>query len=124
LGETSIPLSATPSPYLTLLSQQEYQARQTLTLVNRGPGQPEKQNLWVALIRTLPPYQEVQSLEITPKEYTLITDEYGNQYAEFDLSEHPAGATIVIQLDYQLVVNELAYDISACQGKLPDSFSA
>ena len=97
--------------------------RQILTLVNHGPGQPEKQNLWVALIRTLPPYQEVLSIEITPKEFTLITDEYDNQYAEFDLSDHPAGTTKVVQIDYRIVVNELAYDLSVCQGDLPDDFT-
>jgi transglutaminase-like putative cysteine protease len=123
LREKSTSLGATPSPYLTVLSHQEYQVRQTLTLVNQGPGQPEKQNLWVALIRTLPPYQEVLSLEVTPNEYTLITDEYGNQYAEFNLSDHPAGTTKVVQIDYLLVVNELTYDLTACEGELPDDFT-
>ena len=117
------PKSATLSPLVTVLSQHEYRARQTLTLENKGPGQPEKQNLWVALIQTLPPYQEVLSREITPKAYTLITDEYGNQYAEFDLSEHPAGTTKEVQINYHLVVNELAYDLSVCQGELLDDFT-
>jgi transglutaminase-like putative cysteine protease len=122
LRKTSISAVTTPSPFMTVLGQQKFQVRQTLTLVNRGPGQPEKQNLWVALIRTLPPYQEVLSLVISPTEYTLITDEYGNQYAEFDLSDHPAGTTRVVQIDYRLAVNELAYDLSVCQGELPDEF--
>jgi transglutaminase-like putative cysteine protease len=107
----------------TVLSQREYHLHQTLTLVNKGPGQPEKQNLWVALIHTLPPYQEVLSMEVSPKEYTPITDEYGNQYAEFDLSDHPAGTTKVVQIDYRVVINELDYDLSVCQGERPDDFT-
>jgi len=30
----------------TVLRQREYIVHQQLTLVNKGPGQPEKQNLW------------------------------------------------------------------------------
>jgi transglutaminase-like putative cysteine protease len=121
--ENSTPPETTSSEYVKVINQQEYQVRQNLTLVNHGPGQPEKQNLWVALIRSLQPYQEVLSLEITPKEYSLITDEYGNQYAEFDLSDHPAGTTKEVQIEYHLVVNELAYNLADCEGDLPGDFT-
>jgi transglutaminase-like putative cysteine protease len=94
-----------------------------MTLFNEGTGQPEKQNIWVALIRDFPPYQEVRSMEISPQDYELITDEYGNQYAEFDLSDHPAGKTIQVEIDYRLVVHELAYDLSACAGEMPDAYT-
>jgi transglutaminase-like putative cysteine protease len=106
-----------------VVGQREYTVRQTLKLVNEGPGQPDKQNLWVALIQSVPPYQEVRSMEVTPDGYTLVTDELGNRYAEFDLSDHPAGTTKAVQIDYRLVVNELEYDLSACQGELPDEFT-
>ena len=53
-------------------------------MVNSGDGKPEQQNLWVALIRDFAPYQEVLSVKISPSNYQLLTDEYGNQYAEFD----------------------------------------
>ena len=120
--EMPVPAGATPSPNVNVLGQQEYQLRQTIRLENHGPGQPEKQNLWVALIRTFPPYQEVLSMTVSPEDYTPITDEYGNQYAEFDLSDHPAGTTKEIQIDYRIVINELAYDLSSCQGELPGDF--
>ena len=110
------------SPLVTILSQVEYEVHQTLTLVNEGSGQPEKQNIWVALIRDFPPYQEVMSTQISPADYELITDEYGNQYAEFDFSRHPAGTTITVQIDYRVAVNELAYDLSRCEGELVDDF--
>ena len=121
-ADLSTPFSTTPNPAVTILGQREYAVHQQLTLVNEGPGQPEKQNIWVALIRDFPPYQEVRSMEISPKDYELVIDEYGNQYAEFDFSKHPAGTTKMVQIDYRVVVNELAYDLSVCEGELLDDF--
>jgi transglutaminase-like putative cysteine protease len=110
------------SPLVTILGQREYEVHQQLTLVNEGPGQPEKQNIWVALIRDFAPYQDVISMEISPADYELITDEYGNQYAEFDFSGHPAGSDKVIEINYRVTVNELTYDLSACEGELLHDF--
>jgi transglutaminase-like putative cysteine protease len=120
--DLSPPFSTTPNPVVTILGQREYAVHQQLTLVNEGPGQPEKQNIWVALIRDFPPYQEVRSMEISPKDYELVIDEYGNQYAEFDFSKHPTGTTKIVQIDYRVAVNELAYDLSVCEGELLDEF--
>jgi len=69
----------TPGGQVTIQSQRVYAVHQQITLVNKGPGKPEKQNIWVALIRTLPPYQLVQSMQVSPAKYTAVTDEYGNQ---------------------------------------------
>ncbi len=117
-----IPSAATPGAHTSILGQREYLVHQQLELVNQGPGQPEKQNIWVALIRDFPPYQAVPSMEISPNNYQLVTDEYGNHYAEFDFSGQPAGTTQTIQIDYRVVVNELSYDLSGCQGPLLDEF--
>jgi len=100
----------------------DYTVHQEIKLANAGPGEPEKQNIWVALIRDLPPYQQVRSMLVSPADYELVVDEYGNNYAEFDFSRQPAGTTQVVQIDYQVGVNELTYDLSACQGELPDVF--
>ena len=107
---------------MTILGQREYIVHQQLMLFNEGPGHPEKQNIWLALIRDFSPYQEVQSMEISPKDYELVVDEYGNQYAEFDFSNHPAGVTKTVKIDYRVAVNELAYDLSVCEGELLDDF--
>ena len=120
--DSLIPAGTTPGPLVTILDHREYVVHQQLALVNEGSGQPEKQNIWVALIRDLPPYQEVQSMEISPKDYELVVDEYGNHYAEFDFSEQPAGTTQTVNIDYRVAVNELTYDLSVCQGELPDDF--
>ncbi|HVN53588.1 MAG TPA: transglutaminase domain-containing protein [Anaerolineaceae bacterium] len=108
---------------MKILGQHRYLVHQQLVLANEGPGQPEKQNIWVALIRDFPPYQTVPSMEITPKDYQLVIDEYGNHYAEFDFSGQPSGATRVVKIDYQVVVNELEYNLSDCQGKLLNDFN-
>jgi transglutaminase-like putative cysteine protease len=109
---------------MTILGQRQYIVHQQVELINEGPGQPEKQNFWVALIRDFPPYQHVQSMEVSPQGYTLVTDEEGNQYAEFDFSKQPAGTTQVVNIDYRLTVNEITYDVSTCQGDLPDIFTS
>jgi transglutaminase-like putative cysteine protease len=117
-----IPANTTPGTRVTILSQREYDVHQQITLVNEGPGQPEKQNIWVALIRDFAPYQHVLSMQISPKDYESVVDEYGNHYAEFDFSKQPAGTTQTVKIDYQVVVNELAYDLSTCKGELPDEY--
>jgi transglutaminase-like putative cysteine protease len=117
------PAKITPGPRVTQLGQHVYQVHQQLALVNDGPGQPEKQNIWVALIRDFPPYQNVLSMEVSPQDYQPVVDEYGNQYAEFDFSGQPAGTTQTVTIDYRVAVNELAYDLSTCQGDLIDDFT-
>ena len=101
----------------------EYEVRETLTLVNEGAGRPSKQNIWIALIRDLPPYQTVRSREITPNDYQLITDEYGNQYAEFDLGDMAPGETVQIKIEYRVALHEPAYDLADCTGDMPDEFT-
>jgi len=120
--DSLIPASTTPGSLETILGQRDYVVHQQLTLVNVGPGQPEKQNLWVALIRDFLPYQQVRSMEVTPNAYSLLIDELGNHYAEFDFSGQPAGNTQTVKIDYRVAVNELAYDLAGCEGELPQFF--
>jgi transglutaminase-like putative cysteine protease len=107
---------------VSIVDSIEYEIVERLTVVNEGPGEPSKQNLWMALIRDVTPYQDVLSMEITPADYQISFDEYGNQYAEFDLSEMPAGTEIPIEVKYVVRVNELSYDLSKCKGDLPEEF--
>ena len=122
IGGSVTPQAGKTSPAISVIGQREYFVVQKLVLTNAGPGQPEKEDLWVALIRDFPPYQEVKSLSISPDRYTLVTDEYGNQYAEFDFSNHPAGSSRTVEIKTRVVVNELAYDLSDCDGDLPHEF--
>ena len=123
IEKTASNKQGTISHAASVVSTQAYAVRQTISLVNIGEHKPANQNLWVALIHDIPPYQEVTSREISPGEYTLVTDEYGNQYAEFDLSEHPAGTQIKVEIQYEVSVNEIVYDLSTCEGELPVEFT-
>jgi transglutaminase-like putative cysteine protease len=118
-----IPATANPGPHVTILGQKEYAVHQEVHLVNQGAGRPEKQNIWIALIGDYPPYQELQSMRVSPADYQLVVDEYGNHYAEFDFSGQPARSTKTVKFDYQVAVNELAYDLSSCEGDVPAEFT-
>ena len=100
-----------------------YDITESLEVVNRGPGQPSKQNIWVALISDVEPYQKVLSTTISPAGYTIITDEYGNRYAEFNLDDMPPGASVPIEIRYQVRVEDIEYDLGDCSGDLPDFFT-
>jgi transglutaminase-like putative cysteine protease len=106
----------------TLGETRRYLVRQHLSLSNVGTGKPEKQNLWVALIRDFEPYQRVSERLISPESYVLFSDEYGNLYAEFDLSEHPPGTTIEVEIESRVEVYEVAYEWSQCEGPVLDDF--
>jgi transglutaminase-like putative cysteine protease len=120
--DSMVPAATTPGARMTILGRRTYVVHQKLTLVNDGAGQPEKQNIWIALIRDFPPYQDVLAMEVSPNDFQLVVDEYGNHYAEFDFSKQPAGTTQTVEIDYRVVVNDLAYDLSTCQGELPGDF--
>jgi hypothetical protein len=113
----------TPGPKETILGQREYQVSLKVTLDNVGTGAPEKQNIWIALIRDFPSFQEVKSMKISTHKYLLVVDEYGNHYAEFDFSGQAAGTTQTVQIDYNLLVNELSYNLDDCQGDVPVEFT-
>ncbi len=116
-------IAATPGDHVTITGQRQYHLQEQFTIVNEGPAAPEKQNLWVALIRDFPPYQQVGSTLVSPQKYTKIVDEYGNPYAEFDFSGQKAGTTQTVTIDYQVTVNELTYDLADCQGSLSKEFT-
>jgi transglutaminase-like putative cysteine protease len=118
------PIVTTSGAQVTILGQRKYHVQERFTLTNEGPAAPEKQNLWVALIRDFLPYQRVDTMQISPQEYTKIVDEYGNPYAEFDFSGQRAGTTQTVSIDYQVTVNEVTYDLTDCQGSLPSEFTA
>jgi transglutaminase-like putative cysteine protease len=107
----------------TVANSVSYNITQNITLVNEGPMQPEKHNIWVALISDQAPYQEIISREIKPANYIIGTDEHGNHYAEFDLKEIEPGNTVQIVISYEVEINELTYDLADCKGDLPDEYN-
>ena len=109
---------------ITQIGLESYRVEESFTVFNRGPGVPSKQNVWLALLRDFPPYQTVHSMEIIPSGYQLLTDEYGNRYAEFDFSEQPASSKIVIKASYEISLQAVAYDLGECLGDLPDFYTS
>jgi transglutaminase-like putative cysteine protease len=107
----------------TIASTISYDVSQNITLVNEGPAQPDKHNIWVALIGDQSPYQQIISREIRPENYVIVSDEYGNQYAEFDFKDLEPDSSAQINIDYQVAIHELAYDLADCAGGLPDEFN-
>ncbi len=122
---SSPPVALTDGPSsarMSIQGQYDYMVHQRITLANAGTDRPQKQNLWVALIRDFEPYQRVRRREISPDTYVLVNDEYGNLYAEFDLSDHPPGTTIEVEIETRVVVYEVAYKWSQCEGPMLDDF--
>jgi transglutaminase-like putative cysteine protease len=105
------------------VGSQSYTIHQTITLSNEGNQQPDQQNLWVALIRDVDPYQTVQSRTISPENYVIVNDEYDNQYAEFDFKDHPAGTRIVVEIEYRVTIYEQIVEPGKCEGALPNEFT-
>lgn len=93
-----------------------------MQIVNRGEGVPAKQNLWVALISDAEPYQRVERMDISPPPDAIVVDEYGNRYAEFDLSQQAPGS-VAITLSYGVTVNVVVADLTDCEGELPAEFT-
>lgn len=114
-GETSFELS----PAVRVLDSTDYEVIQHLKITNHGPGSPSKHNLWAAVIRDLPPYQQVLERSILAQNYRTFEDEYGNLIAEFDLSGLSPGESVTVEIRYKVKVNHVAYDLTECEGTLP-----
>jgi len=100
-----------------------YKITQEITLVNEGPMQPDKHNIWVALIKDQAPYQDVISRKIQPANYVIVYDEYDNQYAEFDFKDLLPGGSAQINISYEVDVHELIYDLVDCEGDRPNEYN-
>jgi transglutaminase-like putative cysteine protease len=118
LGGTPLPPVRPPVVVETV----EYGVEQTVTLVNGRPGTTTNIRLRVALLRDIEPYQVVTSTEITPYAFETITDDYGNEYAEFEFTDVAPGGKVAVKLRYEVRVNELDFDLGNCEGPLPDIF--
>jgi transglutaminase-like putative cysteine protease len=117
------PATATPRPEPpTILSQAEYEVVERVRLTNAGPGTTESLTLWVALVTSRPPYQEVLDSQVQPSVFEVVTDEYGNQYARFEFEDVSPGGSVETTLTYQVRVNELVHELSHCHGEMPSLY--
>ena len=117
------PATATPSSEPpTIPSQAEYQVVERVRLTNAGPGVAESVTLWVALVTSRHPYQEVLDSQVLPSGFEAVADEYGNQYARFEFQDLSPGASVEATLTYQVRVNEVIHELSYCHGEMPSLY--
>jgi transglutaminase-like putative cysteine protease len=116
--------TATPSPQIVvprILSQVDYQVEERIVLTNAGPGVVDRLTLWVAMIRSLEPYQDVLDHEVQPTPVEWLHDEYGNSYARIQFENLAAGESVETIVTSTVRVNELAHDLSLCSGDTPST---
>jgi transglutaminase-like putative cysteine protease len=106
-----------------VLESLRYQVTEHIEVVNLGPGQTHKHNLWLALIQSRAPYQSVTDLKIASPAYSLVEDEFGNLYLQFDFGELPIGQPVVIELKYQVSINRLRSDLTICDGPTIEGYT-
>jgi transglutaminase-like putative cysteine protease len=99
-----------------------YDLVHTIDLENIGSGEASRINIWVALIRSISPYQEVLSMEITPEDYSTLSDNYENDYAVFEFKEVPAGEIRQVEINYKVKVHRLDFELGECSGTVPDEY--
>jgi transglutaminase-like putative cysteine protease len=99
-----------------------YDLVHTIDLENFGAGEASRIQIWVALVRSIAPYQELISMMITPVDCATISDIYDNEYAVIEFTEVPAGETRQVEIQYKLKVYELDFDLGQCEGDVPDEY--
>jgi len=97
-----------------LAESRTFNVRETMTFVNDGSGECTKLKVVVGLFQDWAPYIEVLSETIAPSSYRITTDESGNRFAEFTIHNMSRGQRIPIALDWQIEVEDLAFDLGAC----------
>ena len=99
----------------------DYEVVQRIVLTNAGPDEVQRLSLWVALIRSVEPYQVLLDEEVEPAPAARIEDEYGNQYAQIQFADVAAGESVQAVVTYMVRVNEVAHDLSLCVGEVPST---
>lgn len=105
-----------------MLGENKYDAEYLITFRNDGPGIVTRILLRVAMVISREPYQKVILTKITPDNYKQVEDEYGNTFAEFELSNIEAGKEVSVKTTYQVIVNQLKYRLEPCQGQTLTEF--
>lgn len=122
---TPLPTGTQPAPSEEVPARpvtRPYDIVNTIELVNDGPDEASRIVIWVALIQTVEPYQQVTTFSITPENYKTVTDEYGNLYAEIEFNQVPAGETRVVEISYQVLVHKINNNLKDCSGDMPTEF--
>lgn len=84
---------------------------QSFTLRNEGAGTASRGQVRVALIPDLHPYQEVIKMNIRPTNYQMETDEHGNKYARFELSNLSPSQEFHLEIEYQIEAHQVVTEL-------------
>jgi transglutaminase-like putative cysteine protease len=120
--EKPVVLTNTPRSSLNrenIQNSQEYIIRQTIRINNYGPGEVGSVDLWISLASSREPFQSITSVSIQPAEYTLQTDDLGNEYIHVTHDGVDVGDPLVVTIEYQVVINAVKFNLDECTGKLP-----
>jgi len=98
---------------------QIYAVSETVVLENQGPGDATDIEMYLALPRTITPLQARLSMIIDPPGYTVIVDEYLNEFAYITIPAIKAGETVEITASYRMAVNGIKVHTGDCTGELP-----
>lgn len=108
---------SSPSPWV------DYDVLQTFWIRNDGPTKASKITLTAALIQSIKAYQDVLSWEVdAPAVYDMISDEYGNQYAQFDFRDIEPGQRVDLTFRYRVRAYARTFDLGDCEGESVANF--
>jgi transglutaminase-like putative cysteine protease len=105
----------------TAKNEINYDVVDQINFVNNGSDSANV-DLVVALIHSIAPYQDVISTEINPQYKEYFSDDYGNQYARFVLTNLASGGRTGIEIRYQVAVHDIHFKLNRCYGPLPKEF--
>jgi transglutaminase-like putative cysteine protease len=130
-------VSPSPSASLSLIGElseerkvaprttpKNFHLTETILFANGGENDAKEATLIMPLAQTILPFQKIKSLELTPKNYEIITDELGNRYAKYKFSDFKGAAgqfsaqskEIIIKADYLYELYQFKDDLSSCDG--------
>jgi len=68
----------------------------------------------VGLFHSWDPYIEVLSEAISPSSHSTFTDDYGNRFARFVITDMSRGERIPVTLEWRIKVEQLSFNLNGC----------
>jgi len=87
-------------------------------------GEVSRLLVTVALVQDRPPNQKVLRLDIAPGTYSHTSDEYGNSYAQIEITDLAPQQIVNVEITYLVRVYEVSITTDDCTGKLPSDLTS
>ena len=102
---------------------QLYDINMTYSFDNNGPSTITRAEIYIALIQDNMPYQEIIEESVASgHEYELITDNYGNKIAKFNIESITANTSEIVTLNYKVKAYKIKNYLGNCQGEVIDDY--